>query len=70
MPKALILTREYRVILTLWAIVKSYADARESLPLARPAISKRKQKQKIPAMKKNNLFSVREKICNLDKAIY
>lgn len=35
----LIITREHRVVLTLWTIVESYTDARKLITLARPAIS-------------------------------
>lgn len=39
LPQMLLLTRENRVILTLRAILKRYADTREPITLPRPAIS-------------------------------
>lgn len=43
-PDVLNLTSEDRVVLALRAIVKSYTDTRESIPLARPAISEEQHK--------------------------
>lgn len=54
LPHMLLLTRENRVILTFWAVMKRYTDTREPITLPRPAISKQYQKTEKYQLKRHH----------------